>query len=256
MVGINVICGDMVDYSDLKAHLSGDIDCHIFDSIPSTSDYLSSLAFSKRTQVCVTTQQTQGKGQHNRRWLSHKNSSVLLSVRRVFSTDVNLNGLSLVVGLALIEVLDVADLKLKWPNDVYYQGKKLAGILIENSIQKQTQSVVIGIGLNVDVDIDCQTPWIDLHSISEDSVNQVELSKDLIDKILQFCRIFEIEGFAYFSQHWKSVDYLKGKQLQYDDKKHAFSGVCLGVDKEGVLLVETKSTIKQIYSSKFLQILQ
>ncbi|SFV85013.1 Biotin-protein ligase [hydrothermal vent metagenome] len=245
----------MVNYSDLKNQLSGDIDCHIFDSLPSTNDYLSSLVFSPRTQICITAQQTQGRGQYNRQWLSNKDSSVLLSVRSVFSTDVNLNGLSLVVGLALIEVLDIADLKLKWPNDVYYQDKKLAGILIENSIQNQTQSVVIGVGLNIDVDIDCQTPWTDLRTIGKKSINQFELSKMLINKILQFCHIFKTEGFVYFAQQWKSVDYLDGKKLQYNDKKNAFSGVCLGVNNEGALLIKTKNAIKRVYSSEFLQLL-
>ncbi|WP_369178865.1 biotin--[acetyl-CoA-carboxylase] ligase [Candidatus Thiodubiliella endoseptemdiera] len=245
----------MVDYSDLKIHLSGDIDCHIFDTIPSTNDYLSALVFSPKTQVCVSTRQTQGKGQHNRQWYSDKNSSILLSIRRIFPADVNLSGLSLVIGLALIEVLDMPDLKLKWPNDVYYQDKKLAGILIENSLQNQTQSVVIGIGLNIDVNIGCQTLWTDLHTISKTPINQLELTKSLIDKILQFCQIFEIKGFEYFTQKWANVDYLHGIEVQYDDKKQIFSGLCYGVNKEGVLLVKTKDAIKQVYSSQFLQVL-
>lgn len=249
-------CGDMVDYSDLKTHLSGDIDCHIFDSIPSTNDYLSSLTFSPRTQVCITTQQTQGKGQYNRQWLSGKDNSILLSIRRMFSTNVSLNGLSLVIGLALVEVLKnygIAGLQLKWPNDVYYQDKKLAGILVENAIQNKTQSVVIGIGINVKVDIDCQTPWTDLHSISKTSINQFNLSKDLINTILRFCRVFETKSFTHFTQQWAGVDYLVGKQVQYDDKKQKFSGLCCGVNNEGALLVETKNAIKQVYSSQFLQ---
>lgn len=257
MAGINTTCSDMVDYSDLKNHLSGDIDCHIFDSIPSTNDYLLSLDFSLRTQVCITTQQTQGKGQHNRHWLSDNNST-LLSIRRIFSANVNLNGLSLVVGLALIETLKdygIANLQLKWPNDVYYQDKKLAGILIENTIQDQDQSVVIGIGVNIDVDIDCQTLWIDLHSISDKPISQFDLSKDLINKTMQFCRIFEDKGFVHFSQQWMSVDYLVGKQVRYDDKKQVFTGLCCGVSDEGVLLIKAKDVIKQVYSSQFLQVL-
>ncbi|BAS68417.1 BirA family transcriptional regulator, biotin operon repressor / biotin-[acetyl-CoA-carboxylase] ligase [endosymbiont of Bathymodiolus septemdierum str. Myojin knoll] len=245
----------MVNYSDLTAHLSGDIDCHIFDTLPSTNDYLSSLAFSPRTQVCVAMQQTQGKGQYNRRWLSSKNNSILLSIRRVFSADVTLSGLSLVVGLALIETLKdygINDLQLKWPNDVYHQDKKLAGILIENSLKNQMQSVVIGLGINVDVDIDCQTPWTDLRTISKNPINQFDLNKDLINKILQFCQIFADEGFVYFTRQWENVDYLHGKRLQYDDKKQTFLGLCCGVNAEGALLIKTKREIKRVYSSQFL----
>jgi len=248
----------MVDYSHLENYLSDEVECFIFDSIPSTNGYLSSLAFSLKTQVCIAAQQTQGKGQHNRQWLSGKDSSVLLSIRRVFSVDVNLNGLSLMVGLALVEVLKkygVTEAQLKWPNDVYYQGKKLAGILIENVIQKHNQSVVIGIGVNVNVDIDCQTPWTDLHSINgQKSINQFNLTKDLINTVLQFCQFFERSGFSYFAKQWANVDYLQGKQVRYKDKNRAFSGVCCGVNNEGVLLVKTAKATEWVYSSEFLSV--
>ncbi|SFV87525.1 Biotin operon repressor / Biotin-protein ligase [hydrothermal vent metagenome] len=258
LLDITVIRGDMIDYSALKAHLVGNIECHIFDSIPSTNDYLSALEFSPKTQVCISAQQTQGKGQRHRQWLSSKGNSILLSIRRVFSTTVSLNGLSLVAGLALIEVLKdygATDLQLKWPNDVYYQHKKLAGILIENVVHNQFQSVVIGLGVNIDGEIACQTPWVNLRAIVENDINQFELSKDLIHKILQFCQIFESKGFAYFTQQWAIVDYLHGKPVQYDDKKQRFSGVCCGVNNKGVLLITTKNAIKQVYSSEFLQVL-
>jgi len=248
----------MVDYSDLKAHLTGDIECHIFDSIPSTNDYLLALAFSPKTQVCISAQQTQGKGQRHRQWLSSKDNSILLSIRRVFSTTVHLNGLSLVVGLALIEMLEaygVTNLQLKWPNDVYYQHQKLAGILIENVVRNQFQSVVIGLGVNIDGEIACQTPWVNLCAIAENDINQFELSRDLIHKILHFCQLFESKGFAHFAQQWAIVDYLHGKSVQYNDKKQRFSGICCGVNDEGVLLIATKNTIKQVYSSEFLQVL-
>ena len=251
--------GNMDNYLNLSTHLNGDVDCHIFDSIPSTNDYLSSLEFSPRTQVCIASEQTQGKGQYNRTWLSNKDKGVLLSIRRVFSTKVNLSGLSLVVGLALLEVLrgyGIMGLELKWPNDIYYQDKKLAGILIKNITRNQTQSVVIGIGVNIDVNIDCQTPWTDLHSIStQESINQFDLTKDLINKVLEFCQIFEVHGFTTFSKQWASVDYLQGKQVRYNDNKQTFLGKCCGVNDEGVLLVATKVSTKQVYSSEFLTLL-
>ncbi|SMN16424.1 Biotin--protein ligase, / Biotin operon repressor [uncultured Candidatus Thioglobus sp.] len=248
----------MVDYSHLENYLSDEVECFVFDSIPSTNNYLSSLAFSLKTQVCIAAQQTQGKGQHNRAWLSSKGGSILLSIRRVFLVGVNLNGLSLVVGLALIEVLKdygITDLQLKWPNDVYYQDRKLAGILIENAVRNQTQSVIIGLGINIDADINCQTPWTNLHSISKQKpINKFSLTTGLINKILQLCQIFETNGFAYFAQQWASVDYLQGRRVQYDDKKQIFSGVCCGVNNEGVLLVETQYGAKLVYSSESLSL--
>ena len=251
-----MIANHLSSYKDfLENYLNEEIECFVFDSIPSTNSYLSSLAFSAKTQVCIAAQQTQGKGQHNRQWLSGKDGSILLSIRKVFSADINLNGLSLMVGLALIAVLkkyDIIGAQLKWPNDVYYQDKKLAGILIENAVQKYNQSVVIGIGVNVNVDIDCQMPWTDLHSINEKNINQLDLTKDLIETVLQFCQFFAGNGFAYFARQWVDVDYLKGKQVYYKDKKRTFSGVCCGVNNEGILLVKTVKAIEWVYSSEFL----
>jgi BirA family biotin operon repressor/biotin-[acetyl-CoA-carboxylase] ligase len=161
--------------------------------------------------------------------------------------------------LALLEALrdyGAMGLKLKWPNDIYYQDKKLAGILIKNTTRNQTQSVVIGIGVNIDVNIDCQTPWTDLHSIStQKSINQFDLTKDLINKVLEFCQVFEAHGFITFSKQWARVDYLQGRQVRYDDNQQTFLGKCCGVNDEGVLLVATKASTKQVYSSEFLTLL-
>ena len=103
-------------------------------------------------QLCVTREQTQGKGQYGRHWESQRDGSILFSIRRNFPQECNLNGLSLVVGLAIVKVLEkeclVEGFKIKWPNDIYFESKKLAGVLLENKMQSGSQSVVIGVGIN------------------------------------------------------------------------------------------------------------
>lgn len=247
----------MVDYSSLEDKISTPVECFVFDSIASTSDYLSALEFSKTTQVCIAREQTQGKGQYDRKWLSQKDTSIILSIRRIFSNSTSLSGLSLVVGLALVEVLEeygIYGVKLKWPNDVYFEGRKLAGILIENSLQGDYQSVIIGLGLNVDFNqnFQCEAPWIDLKQITSASIDKLNLSKNLINKILEYCNHFEKNGFEDFHQKWKDIDYLFGKKVEYINKKQSFSGICIGVDYQGVLLVKTRYGVKPVYSSGFL----
>ncbi|BBB23109.1 bifunctional biotin biosynthesis protein BirA [Abyssogena phaseoliformis symbiont OG214] len=249
----------MANYSDLKNYLSDDIKCFAFDSIPSTNDYLAQLAFCTKTQVCVTSEQTHGKGQYDRKWLSQKDTSIMLSIRYVFPSNILLSGLSLVVGLALVDVLEkygISDLKLKWPNDVYFEGRKLAGILIENSLQGDYQSVIIGLGLNVNFneDFQCETSWIDLKKIISTPVDKLNLSKDLINKILEYFDIFESSGFGEFYAKWVKVDYLLGKQVKHTSKAQLFSGTCLGVNHQGILLVKTQYGVKPIYSSEFLHL--
>ncbi len=249
---------DMVDYSNLADQLGESVECFVFDSIPSTNDYLAQQAFCKKTQVCITAEQTCGKGQHDRRWLSQKNSSITLSIRYVFPSHISLSGLSLVAGLALVSVLaeyDIAGLSLKWPNDVYVGDRKLAGILIENSLQGAYQSAIIGVGLNVDFDqsFQCDTPWVDLKSVTLTPINQLDLSRRLINKMLAYMEMFESRGFEAFYAKWAAQDYLLGRQIRHTNQAQLFSGTCLGVDRQGVLLVDTQYGIKRIYSSAFLQ---
>ena len=126
-------------YSPLIKLLPDDLECHFFDTISSTNLFLKNSTTSKKNQLCVAREQTQGKGQHGRQWLSQKDGSILFSIRKNFTPDTNLNGFSLVVGLAIIKVLEeeclVEGFKIKWPNDIYFKSKKIAGILLENQIQ-------------------------------------------------------------------------------------------------------------------------
>ena len=132
----------MVHYSSLVDLLPKDLECHFFDSIDSTNLFLANRPFTNRVELCVTREQTQGKGQFERHWESQKDSSILFSIRRNFPQECNLSGLSLVVGLAIVKALEqkclVEGLKIKWPNDIYFENEKLAGILLESQVQSRT----------------------------------------------------------------------------------------------------------------------
>ncbi len=245
----------MANYSTLPSLLSDDIECFIFDSIPSTNDYLTNLEFSLATQICITSEQTHGKGQYERKWLSKKDSSVLLSIKQVFSTDTSLNGLSLVVGLAVIDILEeykAGNLKLKWPNDVFSEHKKLAGILIENSVQNNYQSVVIGLGLNNNLgdSLECKTPWTDLSRLLSRQVDLEELSAKLINNIIKYCNIFEKSGLGYFQNLWDKYDYLANSKLKLQYKGKDVVGVAAGISKQGALLIKVGNEVIESYSSE------
>lgn len=244
-------------YQNLPNYLADKIECHIFDSIDSTSDYLQRLPASPQPQICISAEQTHGKGQYKRQWLNVKNGSISLSIRYNFATKTPLDGLSLIVGLAVIEVLAVhyglTKLKLKWPNDVYYKKQKIAGILLQNKTQDKRQSVIMGLGLNYDLgtDFKCPTLWIDLAQLLPILPDIVELSAKLIEQILQYCAIFATKGLGYFKEQWQCYDYLQGKNMRY---KH-YNGVCVGISQQGALLLQTDNEIKEIYSSEGLVLL-
>jgi len=259
MVIINVGDYYMVDYSDLR--LPDGVECFVLDSTASTNDYLAKLSFSKEVKICIARKQTAGKGQYQRTWLSKKDSSVLLSLRYPFSTKVSLNGLSLALGLSVISTLEdeyqLDQLKLKWPNDVYFQDQKLAGILIENSVQNDQQSVVIGLGLNhqLGADFECNTPWTDLSKICSTLPSLVDLHERLINGLLKSCQHFEKHGFSAFQMQWHQHDYLLGKQLElnYQDKKTV--GIANGVNEQGALIIKSNNTVIEAYSSEQIRLI-
>jgi BirA family biotin operon repressor/biotin-[acetyl-CoA-carboxylase] ligase len=261
MAIFNIIYCHVVDYSTLGKRLPNNVECFVLESTPSTNDYLISLPFSNNIQICIAREQTAGKGQYQRQWLSKKDSSVLLSLHRPFPVDIVLNGLSLVIGLSVIDVL-VSDyhadhLKLKWPNDVYFKNQKLAGILIENSVRNNTKSVVIGLGLNhhLDADLDCDTPWTDLSKILTKLPQLVDLQEKLINNLLKYCQLFEQQGLDAFQAQWHKHDYLLGRQLELDYQDKKTIGVAKGINDQGALLVESDNTMIEAYSSKQIRLI-
>ena len=158
-------------YSSLKKQLDYDLDCHFFDSIDSTNTFLSNSPYQPKTQICITREQTKGQGQHGRGWVSEKDGSIIFSIRQCFHEQVNVSGLSLVVGMAIIKSIEaecqLLGLKIKWPNDIYFKDKKLAGILMENTLHKAKQYVLVGVGVNFKLQdkIEIDAPWTDLSKI-------------------------------------------------------------------------------------------
>lgn len=130
------------------------------DSVPSTNDYLKerlskSTPFPEGT-VIMAVHQTAGKGQQGATWESEpgKNLTFSLLLNPVSTAPSHQFALTVVVSLALVEFLEKLlpgqQVQIKWPNDIYVGGRKIAGILIENSISgRRWKHAVIGIGLNV-----------------------------------------------------------------------------------------------------------
>jgi len=124
----------------------------------STSDYLKRLeripGSNTQAQVCITELQSAGRGRRGRRWISPYGSNLYLSfATRVSGARLASGGLSLAVSIAVLHALQhcgVSGLGLKWPNDIYFQGRKLAGILLDLSGESGgPYRVIAGIGINL-----------------------------------------------------------------------------------------------------------
>ena len=249
----------MSHFSSLKSLLENNFECYFSESIDSTNSYLASTKYSTKPQICITREQTQGKGQHGRNWVSQKDGSIIFSMRKSFNEGVNLNGLSLIAGMAIIKSIEaecqLSGLKIKWPNDIYYGDKKLAGILMENTHYKSNQLVLVGVGINyqlVDTN-EIDEPWVDLSRILNKLPNFQQLTAKIINNILFFLEDFQINGLSNLLSEWHHYDMLKGVRIKFRESNIELQGQIDGITHQGALKVLTKDGVKELYSSMHIE---
>ena len=143
-------------FSALNTQFTGKVFIHL-SSVDSTNNYASKLLNEEVEDgtVIIADYQTNGRGQYDRAWLSNTGENLLCSIiyKPTFLHASNVHQMHWVVSAAIFDWLDelsFTELSIKPPNDVYFQKRKLGGILIQNSIQKNVvQHSIIGIGINV-----------------------------------------------------------------------------------------------------------
>ena len=246
-------------FSTLRNQLNEDFECYFFDSIDSTNSFLANTSYSTSPQLCITREQIKGRGQHGRSWVSQKDGSIIFSIRKSFNEGTNLNGLSLLVGMTIVKSIEeecqLNGLKIKWPNDIYHSGKKLAGILIENNIYKGNQLVLIGVGVNYQlVDThEIDVPWIDLSRIITKLPSFHKLTASIINNILISLEDFQLSGLSTLSNEWDDYDMLKGAMIKFRESNLELQGQVDGINQEGALRVVTKDGIKELYTSMHIE---
>lgn len=225
----------------------------IFTQIDSTNRYLLKHVYAKRhgAHVCLAEYQTAGKGRRGREWVAPFGKNVCLSMLWTFHRGMSaLEGLSLVTSLAIVRALNqfgIYGLGIKWPNDIYHNGRKLAGILLEMSGENSGPChLVIGIGLNLRLNqhdaAAIDQPWIDLQSVMKGvTVARNRLIAEIINQLIVVLSEFETRGWAAYAEEWASYDILSGKAVNIVTAQNQFHGHALGVDTTGALIVDTTS---------------
>ena len=232
-----------------------DIDnrCFYFDEINSTNAFMLEHADElKSGDLCIAEYQSAGRGRRGRTWVSPYANHLYLSLLWQFEQGLSQTmGLSLVVGCSLVSILskmNVGQIGLKWPNDVYLDNKKLAGILVEMTGQVDSEcKLIIGIGLNLAMSEEqgknIDQPWNDLSS----AINHIDKT-DLIIQLQQQLKIdlqlFESQGLAPFLAQWKKWDLFYQKPVKLLLGEHEIEGICQGINKQGAVLLETEKGIE------------
>lgn len=236
----------------LDADAAAKLMLNILLSTESTNSWLLARSgLQKQYEACFAEHQVGGKGRRGRQWVSPFGSNVYLSVAFDLKGGAeSLNGLSLVIGLSVVQALcdlGVEGLELKWPNDVWLNGRKLAGILVELHGEATTSwRVVVGVGLNVGMSVDeavlIDQPWAQLNEVGIFSKNCVAAA--LLNNLVADLEIFKVSGFSCFLTRWAQFDALNNRVVEIN--AGVMSGIARGVDRTGALLLETDKGIEVI----------
>lgn len=232
---------------------------HFYDSLDSTNTKIKSLPAEDNILVCCAETQTSGRGRFGRTWHSPVGENIYCSVKWPFSKPVShLSGLSLVIALAVIATLQELgfhqDIGIKWPNDILWQGKKLAGILIETQGVKDLQ-VIIGIGMNINTDTEKNSlsdkEWTSLFSMSGEKIDRNIVLAFLLGQLEKYIPVFIEQGLQPFLADFAQFDWLCGKSVHLLHNNKSLQGTALGLHNNGALLLkDAQGHIHQIASGE------
>lgn len=227
------------------------------DTVDSTNNYTANLQKEGKIQhgtVILADEQSAGRGQRGASWTSSAGENLLLSI--YLAPDnlsvVDQSALTHFISLSLIDFLRKIGIsgKIKWPNDIYVNDQKIAGILIENSIRSSRISeTIIGVGLNVN-----QTVFegVNATSIKIQSDQHYPLN-DVLFSWIQEMNILWAElskgNLEMLKSRYKQELYLLNQPAIYSDISGEFEGIVRDVDDNGYLILE-KDTVRKKYDLK------
>ncbi|CDG15981.1 bifunctional biotin--[acetyl-CoA-carboxylase] ligase/biotin operon repressor BirA [Xenorhabdus doucetiae] len=242
---------NLLDKELIENYLPND-HIEVIPVIDSTNQYiLEKLAELNSGDACVAEYQYAGRGRRGRKWVSAFGRNLYLSMYwRLEQGPAAAIGLSLVVGIVIAEVLNrqgAERVKVKWPNDLYLDDKKLAGILVELTGKTgDAAHVVIGIGMNISMSSDQQTSinqnWTNLQQ-SGTVIERNKLVAEIVVELKEALIQFENEGLASFIPRWFELDNFINRPVKLIIGDQEIYGIARGIDQQGALLLDINGVV-------------
>ncbi|MGK9176034.1 bifunctional biotin--[acetyl-CoA-carboxylase] ligase/biotin operon repressor BirA [Yokenella regensburgei] len=225
----------------------------VLSVIDSTNQYLlDRISEIESGDACVAEYQQAGRGRRGRKWFSPFGANLYLSMYwRLEQGPAAAIGLSLVIGMVMAEVLQALGaekVRVKWPNDLYLNDRKLAGILVELTGKTgDAAQIVIGAGINlvmrnVKENVISQG-WTNLQEAGI-SIDRNELAVRLISELRSALALFEEEGLAPWLSRWDQLDNFINRPVKLIIGEKEIFGISRGIDVQGALLLEQDGVIK------------
>lgn len=213
--------------------------------------------------VAVANYQTEGRGQMGTKWTSKDSKNLLFSAfKHISALDADEGFyVSIIVSLSVfkaLEKLQIKKLRIKWPNDILSDDKKIAGILIENIVkQDQIKASIIGVGLNIN-----QTDFEDLPNASSVLLETGRLFDR--DEVLQMVllqledhfQLLEAGKKKFLKEFYEMNLFRKDKPSTFTDVGGSmFSGFIRGISASGKLMVEVEDGVIKAFDLKSISLL-
>jgi BirA family biotin operon repressor/biotin-[acetyl-CoA-carboxylase] ligase len=212
--------------------------------------------------VCASELQHAGRGRLGRRWIAPFGSGLALSVAWCFSDSARaLPALSLGVGVAVTRALarsGAQGIALKWPNDIWYQDRKVGGVLVEIRAEAGGPAhVVIGVGLNVRLPAaaraQIEAGGARVAAVADacsSAPSRNRIAGTFLDELLSMLVQFEQAGFAALRDEWTRLDALSGRAVYVHIGAKRAAGIARGADFDGALLLEVDGQLQRFVSGE------
>ena len=224
------------------------LDCYFLKTIDSTNAFAKKLPLEKPILVVLAEEQTAGKGRHGKKWHSPESGNIYLSIK--YQINSPHSPVSLIVGLLIVEAMDEVsgqkiNARLKWPNDILLNKKKICGILIESEVVEEKMEYTIGIGVNYSIP-KTESWWGDLEE-QKDVLPREKLINAILKKII----FYKDNDYLNWQEQWESRCMHQNIEIFISTKQQKeINGIFRGVDNEGKMLLETSNGIQAISSGE------
>jgi BirA family biotin operon repressor/biotin-[acetyl-CoA-carboxylase] ligase len=280
---MNILIAENIGKQLERCGVSSGLDITVHETIDSTNSWVLKECKAGRSLpfACFAEQQTAGRGRRGKTWLMLERNNIAMSVAWPFLLlyqDLKLLPLSIAIAIAeTLESLNLKNVQIKWPNDVYVDGVKIAGVLIETQVlkngayennisSKNSLAVVIGIGLNYDMRKGVPQKLLEMEGlVLTDICSELErqggvaklsgrpdrlmIASKLLKNVIHTCEIYQGNISFALSVFRQKYDYCQNKWVNIIlDDQSVVSGVAKGVTDGAELIVEIDGE-QQVFNS-------
>lgn len=253
---------ERLDAARLQAAVP-DLRVSVLPLVDSTNTRLLDADPAQDPQALLAELQTAGRGRRGRQWISPFGANLYLSIAWSWpSWPRELTALSLAVGVAAARALrglGLSTLRLKWPNDLWVEQRKLGGILIEHRGEAGGACrVVVGLGLNLGM-ADAQAtavtqPWINLDEAlarcGAVPAARNAVAAALLRELDALLRDYPQQGFSAVSAEWNALDATRDLPVRISHGDSGFDGIARGLDADGALRIDVDGEIRAVHAGE------